>query len=169
MDRIRFPIGPFESALTYSITERCDLIHQIPPISEALQNAVQLLGPERLDTPYREQGWTVRQIIHHMADNDMNAYLRFKRALTEDEPIASSYREDLWADLEDYSEIPVENSLTLLEALHGRFVILLKGLTPGDFARKLTTEALGSVSLDIALHRFVWHNKHHLSQIQSFI
>lgn len=104
-----------------------------------------------------------------MADNDMNAYIRFKRALTEDEPMGGSYREDIWAELSDYKDVHIENSLFLMETLHIRFLILLDGLKPDDFRRKLNTQVLGKISLDIALQRFVWHNQHHISQIQSLI
>ena len=107
--------------------------------------------------------------MHHLADNDMNAYLRFKRALTEDEPQASLYREDRWAELPDYAETSIEISLTLLHALHRRFYALLLGLPAESFGRTLRTEAMGTVSLDIALQRFVWHDRHHKGQIESLV
>lgn len=102
-----------------------------------------------------------------MADNDMNAYIRFKRALTEDQPAASSYREDLWADLSDYQDTPIEASIAILESLYMRFAILVGSLTPFDFERTFTSPAHGLMSLDMALQRFAWHNRHHIAQITS--
>ncbi|WP_371822867.1 DinB family protein [Cohnella sp. LGH] len=99
----------------------------------------------------------------------MNAYLRFKRALTEEEPLASSYREDLWAELPDYRKLPPEHSLLLLEILHARFATLLADLEPAAFRRKLRTQVLGSVTLDVALQRFVWHNRNHRAQIEVYL
>lgn len=167
MDLIRFPIGKFEPIMNPTSEDRAHLINQIPEIARSLRTIVKDLQPEQLNIPYRQGGWTIKQIIHHLADNDMNAYLRFKRALTEEEPTASSYREDLWAELRDYEDVPVENSLILLETLHSRFLTLLKGLKPEDFSRTLRTQVLGAISLDGALQRFIWHNWHHISQIES--
>jgi len=167
VDLIRFPIGKFESIMNPTSEDRAHLINQIPEIARSLRTIVKDLQPEQLNIPYRQGGWTIKQIIQHLADNDMNAYLRFKRALTEEEPTASSYREDLWAELCDYEEVPVENSLILLETLHSRFLTLLKGLKPEDFSRTLRTQVLGAISLDGALQRFIWHNRHHISQIES--
>jgi len=167
MDNLRFPMGHFEPIINISQEERTKLINQIPEINKTLRNITKELEPDQLDLPYRQNGWTIKQIIHHLADNDMNAYIRFKRALTEDEPMASSYREDLWAELIDYTNLPVENSLILIEILHNRFAVLLKGLKSDDFSRPLKTQVLGSITLDIALQRFVWHNKHHIAQIET--
>jgi hypothetical protein len=169
VDKIRFPIGQFEPIIKLSFEERVNFINQIPEITKTLRNIMIDLVPDQLNIPYRQDGWTIQQIIHHLADNDMNAYLRFKRALTEDEPMSSSYREDLWAELSDYRDVPIENSLLLLETLHSRFLILLKVLKPDDFKRKLKTQVLGIITIDIALQRFIWHNRHHISQIESLI
>ncbi|OPA73767.1 metal-dependent hydrolase [Paenibacillus selenitireducens] len=166
---IRFPIGQFEAITNLSSGERENLINQIPEISKTIRNTIQVLEPTQLHIPYRQDGWTVQQIVHHIADNDLNAYLRFKRALTEDEPMSSSYREDLWAELSDYREVPIENSLVLLETLHARFAILLRCLQPDDYQRTLRTQVLDKITLDIALQRFVWHSQHHISQIKLFI
>lgn len=99
----------------------------------------------------------------------MNAFIRLKRALTEDEPVASSYREDLWAELGDYEHVPIEVSIQLLESLHRRMYVLLQHLDAGDFDRRFTTQALGSITIDVAVQRFVWHNRHHIAQIRNFI
>lgn len=168
-DTIRFPIGPFQATASPSQEERNQIINQIPEITKTLRQRISRLQPGQLQIPYRPNGWNIRQIVHHMADNDMNAYIRFKRALTEESPVASSYRQDLWAELTDYKEVPVENSLLLLEALHQRFFILLRGLGAEDFNRELSTSVLGTITLDIALQRFLWHDRHHTAQIEALI
>jgi hypothetical protein len=145
------------------------VIDQIPEISRTLSEITRDLNHEQLQTPYRPGGWTIQQVVHHMADNDMNAYIRFKRALTEDEFLASSYREDTWAELIDYMDVPIDTSITLMESLHSRFTILLLKLPSSCFDRTLRTQALGVINLDIALQRFVWHNQHHISQIKSLL
>ncbi|MNW52839.1 putative metal-dependent hydrolase YfiT [compost metagenome] len=161
----RFSSAQFEPNLNPSHEERITFIDQIPMLIKTLRNLLADAEPGLLNTSYRQNGWTVRQIVHHMADNDMNAYIRFKRALTEESPMGGSYREDLWAELSDYKELPVENSLLLLEVLHNRFWVLLNSLQPEDFRRALRTQVLGEITLDIALQRFVWHDLHHMSQI----
>lgn len=169
MDHIRYPIGEFQPKINPTHEEIIIFINQIPNIIEILKNLLEDLGQEQLDTSYRSDGWTIRQIIHHIADNDMNAYLRFKRALTEQEPVANSYREDLFAELDDYENLPVENSLLLIEILHKRFFILLIGLNSAEFKRGLRTKVLGLITLDTALQRFIWHASHHIAQIESLI
>lgn len=169
VDNKRFPIGQFIPNHNLSDEERIDLINQIPGITRTLRNIIKNLNSDQLNTPYRINGWTIKQIVHHLADNDMNAYLRFKRALTEEEPVASTYREDLWAELNDYIIMPIENSIRLQELLHERFLMLLNYLSPEDFYRKFNTQVLGLITLDIALQRFIWHNRHHISQIESLI
>ncbi|KQN98973.1 YfiT family bacillithiol transferase [Paenibacillus sp. Leaf72] len=167
MDHIRFPIGQFKPVINRTDEERVFLITRIPEIIKTLRMILSDLEPAQINIPYRQDGWTVKQIVHHLADNDMNAYLRFKRALTEEGPMANSYREDLWAELSDYKNIPIEDSLLLIEILHRRFLILLNHSRTEDFRRTLKTQALGEVTLDIALQRFIWHNEHHIAQIQS--
>lgn len=169
LEHLRFPIGHFEPVILPTAEERANFMNQIPELNATLRNTLHNLQPDQLQTPYRLQGWTIEQIVHHLADNDMNAYLRFKRALTEHEPVASSYREDLWAELHDYKNIPIENSLQLHELLHIRFMILLQGLNPEDFNRTFRTQVLGVITMDTGLQRFIWHNRHHISQIKSLI
>lgn len=135
------------------------MINQIPEIAKILRNITVRLIPEQLNIPYRQDGWTIKQIVHHLADNDMNAYLRFKKALTEVEPLSSSYREDLWAELSDYNDVPIENSISLLELLHVRFVVLLRGLHSDEFKKTLKTTVLGAITLDTALQRFVFQKR----------
>ncbi|MBU5351121.1 YfiT family bacillithiol transferase [Paenibacillus silvae] len=167
-DHIRFPIGHFVPQLEITNEDRRGTIDQIPEITKTLREVTQHLQDEQLRTPYRTGGWTIIQIVHHLADNDMNAYIRFKRALTEEEPLASSYREDLWAFLPDYHELLMADSIQLLEILHKRFLTLLNSLHPDQFKRKLRTEVLGTISLDVALQRLVWHGQHHIAQIKAF-
>ncbi|MDR6716376.1 YfiT family bacillithiol transferase [Paenibacillus amylolyticus] len=168
-ENIRFPIGHFEPSLKFSNEDRIHIIDRIPGITKTLKDITQHLIDDQLCTPYREGGWTITQIVHHLADNDMNAYIRFKRALTEEEPMASSYREDLWVSLHDYWNTPIEESILLMEILHKRFLALLYGLHPDQFRRTLRTEVLGTISLDMAIQRFVWHGQHHIAQIKSCI
>lgn len=167
--QLRYPIGPFEPIAALDSEERERFIAHIPEIVRTLRAITQPLTLDQLQTPYRPGGWTLQQVVHHMADNDMNAYLRFKRGLTEDEPEASSYLQDDWAALHDYASVPVDTSLALLEALHARFHTLLRGLQPNEFKRTLRTQALGRLTLDTALQRFVWHDRHHIAQIQSLV
>ncbi|GKU79170.1 YfiT family bacillithiol transferase [Paenibacillus sp. L3-i20] len=169
MDYLRYPIGQFESFIINSHEDRNSVIQQIPKIVQTVRSITCHLQPEQLSVPYRQGGWTIKQIIHHLADNDINAFLRFKKALTEDEPLASSYREDLWAQLSDYNDAPIECSLLLLESLHIRFLYLLSSLESEQFNRKLKTQVLGIITLDVALQRFIWHNHHHIAQIKSLI
>lgn len=169
MDKLRYPIGHFVPNPNPSVEKRHNYIKQIPVISKSLRDLLRNLDHDQLQTTYRPGGWTIQQVVHHMADNDMNAYLRFKRTLTEDEPIANSYREDLWAELSDYKDVPIQTSILLLEALHSRLITLLYSLSPDDFNRRLKTQVLGVITIDIALQRFVWHNEHHISQIRSLI
>ena len=168
-ENVCFPIGHFEPNLKFSNEDRIHIIDQIPGITKNLREITQYLNDEQRCTPYRNGGWTITQIVHHLADNEMNAYIRFKRALTEDEPMASSYREDLWASLHDYRNTPIEDSILLMEILHKRFLTFLQGLHPDQFRRKLRTEVLGTISLDMAIQRFVWHGQHHIAQIKSCI
>ncbi|MEW9697589.1 YfiT family bacillithiol transferase [Paenibacillus sp. SI8] len=169
MEKLRYPIGQFEPILNPSIEVRKNVVNRIPEITITLRSLLKDLKHDQLHIPYRPGGWTIQQIVHHLADNDMNAYLRFKRAMTEDEPLADSYREDLWAELIDYKITPVESSIVLLEVLHSRFLDLINGLNPSDFNKVLRTQVLGKITLDTALQRFAWHNQHHISQIKSLI
>ncbi|MGM7685101.1 YfiT family bacillithiol transferase [Cytobacillus sp. Hm23] len=166
MDHLRFPDGQFESMQNIT-SEQCNkMIAQIPQITIILRTVVQNLSSEQLLTQYRPGGWTIQQIIHHMTDNDMNAFIRFKRALTEDTPTASTYREDLWAELSDY-QIPIHISINLLESLHCRFVYLLHSLHFSAFQRKFISLTHGEMCLGVAIQRFVWHDHHHIAQIVS--
>jgi hypothetical protein len=166
-DHFRYPIGQFEPIQNPTPEQRNRWIEDISEMPKILRLTVQNLTMEQLLTPYRPGGWTIQQVVHHMADNDMNAFIRFKKALTEDNPTASTYREDLWAELSDYRSTPVETSLILLESLHSRFVALLYSLRPTDFKRTFTSPTHGVMSLDVATQRYAWHGRHHIAQIAS--
>lgn len=125
------------------------------------------LTSEQLDTPYRPDGWTVRQVVHHVPESHMNAYIRFKLALTEDEPTIKPYDEVAWAKLPDVESTPIEVSLTMLDALHDRWVRVLKEMRDADFARTFRHPHLGLVRLEGNLALYAWHGKHHLAHITS--
>jgi uncharacterized damage-inducible protein DinB len=166
MDNLRYPIGRFKQYENPDMHYMKALIVDIGNTPSLLRNSVYGLNEEQLDIPYRERGWTVRQVIHHIADNDMNAYFRFKRTLTEDGPIIPSYREDVWAELLDY-KLPVEVSLSLIESIYARFIVLLQNLNDNDFKRTMNSLTFGKMSLEVAIQRFLWHDRHHMSQILS--
>ncbi|MDP4097640.1 putative metal-dependent hydrolase [Paenibacillus sp. P96] len=168
-DELRYPVGKFESVPTPDTAQRAAYIKEIAEMPRILRELVQDLTPGQLRTPYRPGGWTVLQVIHHLADNDMNAYIRFRRGLTEDNPVISGYRQDLWAQQEDYSTEAAKTSLLLIEAVHGRFTALLHTLGEEDYQRTFRNEQLGSMTLDTALQRYAWHGRHHMAQIRSLV
>jgi len=167
MDSLRYPIGQFTAVEYPAVEQREQYIKTIAEIPERLRKAVDGLGVEQLNTPYRPGGWTLQQVVHHLADAEINAFIRFKRGLTEQQPLAGTFREDLWAELNDYKDTPVDTSILLMTALHSRFVNLLVKLKPTDFARSVTSPTHGTMSLDVAVQRFVWHAQHHIAQIHS--
>jgi hypothetical protein len=161
LDTLRYPIGSFkydESLLESYITD-------IATLPQQLEHAVEALTEEQLDTPYREGGWTIRQVVHHLADSHMNSYVRFRLALTEDKPTVKPYEEQLWAELPDARTAPVEISLDLLAALHTRWVLLVKSMTPEQFAREFVHPQMGAVPLKRATGMYAWHCRHHLAHI----
>ena len=164
---LRYPIGQFKLDADFTETQRPSFIDDISDTPRKLRLAVEGLSPEQLDAPYRPGGWTVRQVVHHLPDSHLNSYTRFKLALTEDEPIIKPYFEDRWAELDDYRITPIEVSLTLLESLHRRWVLLLRSLTDGDFARTFQHPELGVVSLNKNVALYAWHGNHHIAQITS--
>jgi|ERR1700722_8272115 len=164
---LRYPIGPFEWKGESSEAQRRERIDRIEAAPVRLMAAVQGLSEEQLDTAYRPGGWTVRQVVHHIADSHLNSYTRFRLALTEDEPSIKGYDEKRWADLPDARTAPVLVSLVLLEALHRRWVQLLRSMTPADFARNFVHSELGLVSLDRNLALYAWHGDHHTAHISA--
>jgi uncharacterized damage-inducible protein DinB len=132
-----------------------------------MRTAVAGLSDQQLNTPYRPEGWTVRQVVHHVPESHMHSYVRFKLAITEEEPTIKPYYEDRWALLDDANRAPIELSLNLLSALHERWVWFLRSLKEVDFQRTFRHPDLGTVSLDKNLALYAWHGRHHVAQITS--
>lgn len=163
----RYPIGRFSFDGDVSDAARATRIAEIAEAPRRLRAALAGLTPRQLDTPYREGGWTVRQVAHHVPDSHMNAYVRFKLALTEDAPTIKPYDEARWAALPDTRDTPIEVSLALLDALHERWVALLRAMPPADFSRTFVHPEQGrAMSLDMALALYAWHGKHHVGHVQ---
>ncbi|MGE5205499.1 MAG: YfiT family bacillithiol transferase [Chlamydiota bacterium] len=167
MPDLSYPIGKFTPESSLSPQRRAELMAQIAELPARLRAAVDGLSAQQLDTPYRPQGWTVRQVVHHVPDSHMNAYIRFKLALTEAEPTIKPYEQQLWAELGDSLQTPIETSLTLLETLHQRWVILLRSIGDGDWQRSFRHPELGVVRLDTNLALYAWHGRHHMAHITS--
>lgn len=166
LERLRFPIGRFEPSKRLSGKERDALVDDIAALPADLRAAVSDLSPAQVGTPYRPGGWTVRQVVNHLPDSHMNGYIRFKLAVTEDEPTIKPYDEAAWANLADGRAAKIEHSLRLLEALHKRWVRFLRSLEDGDFSRTFRHPELGSVSLSTNLELYAWHGRHHLAHIE---
>ena len=164
----RYPIGKFERRDQFTPAERKTLIEQIAAAPAKLRKAVSSLDPMQLDTPYREGGWSLRQVAHHIPDSHLNAYMRFKLALTEETPTIRAYDEALWAKLPDSRDTPVETSVTLLESLHDRWVRLMRAMSDSDFERKVVhPEHAGPMTVDSLLGLYAWHGRHHVAHITS--
>jgi hypothetical protein len=163
----RYPIGAFEAPASLDTAGRQRLIDEIAATPARLRAAAAGLDDAQLDTPYRDGGWSVRQVIHHVPDSHLNAYLRLKLALTEEPPAIKTYDEAAWAALADSRETPVEVSLMLLEQLHARWVVLLRTLHEDDFARTFRHPERGLVDLDWLLAMYAWHGRHHTAHITS--
>ncbi len=165
----RFPIGKFHYTEPASPQQQLDWrkrhIDTLAELPIKFRHAVENLTEAQLDTPYREGGWSVRQLIHHIPDSHMNAYVRFKMALTETNPTIKTYEEHLWAELADSRETPTDVSLVLLRALHTRWVVLLRGLSDEDFTKCYVHPQMGPVSLEKALALYSWHSLHHTAHV----
>lgn len=161
----RFPIGKFHYEGTPSAEQRKKFIDEIEQTPAEIRAAVQGLSTKQLATPYRDGGWTVREVVHHVPESHMNAYIRFKLALTEDQPTIKPYGEDRWAKLADTQLTPIEVSLALLENLHIRWVLLLRNLHQEDWKRTFIHPDMGVVPLDKNLALYAWHGKHHTAHI----
>lgn len=164
MSDIRFPIGEFDHGFDHSAEARNERIRIIEELPSALAAAAAGLDDAQLDTPYREGGWTVRQVVHHIADSHANAYSRFKLALTEDSPTIKPYHEDLWAELAD-SKLPVDASLIMIGGIHARWAALLRSMTDAEFQREFVHPETGVWKLEAALALYSWHSRHHTAHI----
>lgn len=165
MENLQYPIGRFQPQAEWSEAETAANIAAIEHLPALLRRAVAELSEHQLDTPYRPDGWTIRQVVHHLADSHLNSYQRFRLALTEDRPTIKPYDEKKWAELPDAHHGPVDVSLHLLEALHLRWVSLLRSLQPADLQRVFIHPESGQTSLLKAIALYAWHSRHHLAHI----
>lgn len=164
---LRYPIGKFSPQESYTTQNLNEFIQRIADLPHKLEAAIRNLNETQLDTPYRDGGWTVRQVIHHVADSHMNAYIRIKWTLTEDTPLIKAYSEKAWAETPETKADP-SVSLDLLKALHKKWVILLKGLTPVELKKAfIHPDTKKSVTLETLMGLYAWHGDHHLGHITS--
>lgn len=163
----RYPIGKFTPPQETSREFRARAIESIAGTPERMREAVQGLDEDQLDTPYREGGWTIRQVVHHVPDSHLNAYIRTKLALTEPAPVIKPYDEAAWATLADTTSVPIDVSLNLLDALHARWVALLRAMKDEDFRREYVHPETGRHQLDHLLALYAWHGPHHTAHITS--
>jgi len=164
---LRYPIGKFSWSGSQTPSERTQRIDEIAATPGGMRKAVAGLNADQLETPYRDGGWTVRQVVHHVPDSHMNSYLRFRFALTENEPTIKPYDEAVWARLIDARTGPIEASLKLLEGLHERWTLLLRSLSADDVKRKFHHPELGVVTIDQYIALYAWHGAHHTAHITS--
>lgn len=165
MTDAQYPIGKFTFDPDVTAEKRKRWIEEVAAAPALYRKAVARLTDAQLDTSYREGGWTVRQVIHHMADSHLHTLMRFRMALTEDDPAITGYDPAKWGELPDAKTGPVDVSLNLLEAIHARWILLLKTMAPADFTRTFRRADGQTVSLDRALQTYAWHGKHHAAQI----
>jgi uncharacterized damage-inducible protein DinB len=161
---LRFPVGKFEE-VTVTKELRKQFIKTIEDLPKQLRAACSDLSEEQLETQYRPDGWTIKQVVHHVADSHAQSLSRFKLGLTEDSPTIKPYAEDEWAELADGNHAPVELSLSIIDGIHGRWTILLNSMTDEDFAKKLNHPERGLYNLDYFLSLYDWHSRHHLAHI----
>lgn len=170
MENLRYPIGKFE--YPKEITSACidDWISVLETLPERLENLVKNLSAEQLEKPYRPEGWTIRQVVHHIADSHHNSYTRFKWALTEDKPLIKAYEEKDWSNLFDAKTAPIQLSLNYITALHAKLVYLLKGLPESDL-EKYYLHPEGNVKVTVAenIGKYAWHSNHHFAHIEGVL
>lgn len=166
LDNLRYPVGKFSSPADVSPEDINRWILTIENSAQHIRDAVKDLNEVQLDTPYREGGCTIRQVVHHLPDSHVNAYVRFKLALTEDNPTIRPYLEERWAELPDAKSAPIENSLDILDSLHKRWVIMLRNMNAADFKRTFYhPENKVTRTLEVNLALYEWHSRHHLAHI----
>ncbi len=161
----RYPIGKFDKNINVTKDMRREFINTIEALPSLLRKEVENLSREQLDTPYRDGGWTIRQVVYPLPDSYINSYVRFKLALTEDNPNIKTYEKHLWVELQDSFKTPVEVSLNLLESLHKRWAILLNLLMDEQFKKTFQHPEWGNITLSKTLALYAWHSKHHLAHI----
>jgi hypothetical protein len=166
LEKLRYPIGKFIAPEQYSTEYLLQKINEIATFPERLKSEVLHLTDEQLDTPYRKDGWTIRQVIHHCADSHINCFIRIKWALTEENPIIKFYHEDRWADLHDNLTMPIASSLLLLEGLHFRLAYLMKSLSNEDLKKSfIHPEHSKEFKIEEIIGTYAWHGNHHLTHI----
>jgi uncharacterized damage-inducible protein DinB len=165
LDDLRYPIGRFSPPASSTSGIRAAQINTLRSLPDRLRSAVNGLNDSQIDTPYREGGWTVRQLVHHVFDSHANCYMRFKLALTEDWPTIKPYDEAAWAELADSKQMPVEVSLNLIDSLHARWVNLLDSLSEDDFRKGFNHPERGRQNLATTLALYDWHSRHHTAHI----
>ena len=162
---LRFPIGPYVAPDAIAAEHLARWIDEIASTPAAMRAAVSGLNETQLNTPYRDGGWTVRQVVHHVPDSHIHAYVRMKSALTEENALVRAYDEQKYATLPDYRDTPIQVSLTLLDSLHTRWVVLLRSLTDVDLARIYVHSENGPTRLDHQIAHYAWHSRHHVAHI----
>ena len=165
LELLRYPVGRFNKVSLLNPSERKEMIQVIEDHPSKLRRAVNNLSEEQLDTPYRPEGWTVRQVVHHVVDSHLNSYIRFKWTLTENQPLIKTYNQTAWAELPEAKSGPIDMSLIMLEGLHRRWVHVLKNMSGEDFQAKLEHPEWGLIPLDTMLALYEWHCRHHLRHI----
>jgi len=158
----RYPVGKFDPEDATPLAEAIEMIAALP---HELQKAVARLTMKQVDTPYRDGGWTARQVVHHLADSHLNCYVRFRLALTEASPTIKPYDEKAWAELSDAKGGPLDMSIVLLEGLHARWAALMRGMSANDFQRTYVHPDRGQLSLERTARLYAWHCRHHLAHI----
>ena len=161
----RYPIGKFSFAGPLSEDQKARFLDDIEQTPARLRAAVKGLSAQQLDTPYRDGGWTVRQVVHHVPDSHLNSYIRFKLALTEEEPTIRPYMEDRWAELPEARTAPIELSLSLLEDLHKRWMLMLRAIQPAEWKRTFRHPEIGPMTLEKNLALYAWHGRHHVAHV----
>ena len=170
INQLKYPIGEFRAPYRITPATRENYINDLERLPGQMTEAVEGLSDEQLDTAYRPEGWTIRQVVHHVTDSHLNGYIRYKWALTEPDPLIKAYNEQAWAILPDSLEGPVEMSLHLLTSLHTRWVWLLKSISDEDWSKSFNHPETGNqVQLDLDLSLYSWHGKHHLAHITSLV
>lgn len=170
MEQLRYPIGKFQAPTTISKEHLREWITVLEHLPQRLQDLVAPLSEAQLETPYRPEGWTVRQLVHHISDSHHNSYMRFKWALTEDKPVIKPYDEKAWAELFDTRTAPIQMSLDHLKAVHAKLVYLLKGLSQSELQRKFVhPDGNVETTLEENIGRYAWHSNHHYAHIANLI
>ncbi len=166
-DDLRYPTGKFSPKTgPLGADERAILTDRIAEVPALLEEALGGLSDEQLDTPYRDGGWSPRQLTHHIADSHLNSFIRFKLAVTEENPKICTYEQAPWAETPDVRDVPVSASLAIVRGLHERWVHLLRSLRPDDFGRTVQHPEHGRIDLDFLLQLYAWHGHHHVAHIQ---